>query len=382
MPNNPFDRTIINPREKPLSEDVNIYLAQMDRATRFFAKALFSTTAGSPVSGFSQGSFRAVESSPQAMSVALKAGLGFQDLPGDVPTDIDGILGLNDLESYKPLVLTADLTIPIPTAPTAPNSRIDIIEVRADRLKTDNQSRQVFDNAANSFSPTAVDKTLEFLLDGSKLGSVASPADSIAAVSLKQGVAGTPGVAPATTVGYIKIAEVFVDGDVVIINQGDITDFRPQLIDSLRSNITKEIVIPAAAGEAQTGGGGASSFNTGTWFSQSGALFQIDIPLSGYLKAGDRILGINVYLKDVVGSQSNVRLFEQAMPGSIDTLVSAIDLSDNSGVAQTVPITAIDFNSSTNVLENDKAYHVQVSRLAAPLFHQFYGIGVVYDTPL
>ncbi len=382
MSNNPFDRTIINPREKPLSEDVNIYLAQLDRALRFFAKSLFSTTTGSPVSGFSQGGFRAVESGPQAMSVELKAGLGFQDLPGDTPTDIDGILGLNDLESYKPLVLTADLTIPVPTAPTAPNSRIDIIEVRADRLTTDNQSRQVFDNAANAFAATPVDKTLEFLLDGTKLGTVVSPADSTAAVSLKQGVAGTPGVAPAATSGYIKIAEIFVDGDVVLIEQADITDFRPQLIDSLAGAPVEEIYIPAGACQRQEGGGGAAVYNLDVWLSSVGDNFQIGVPISGFLKKGDRILSLRAYLKDVAGNLVDIELFEVSQPGSVDISISDAPQSDNSGVAQSVDLTNISFNGATNVLESDKTYHLKVERLAAVTGIHFYGVKITFDHPL
>jgi hypothetical protein len=390
MPNNPFDRTIINPREKPLSEDVNIYLSQLDRALRFFAKALFSTTTGSPVSGFSQGSFRSVESSPQAMSIALKAGLGFQDLPGDVPVDVGGVLGVNDLESYKPLVLTADLTIPIPTAPAAPNSRIDIIEVRADRFKTDNQSRQVFDNATNSFSPTSVDKTLEFLLDGTKLGAVVSPDPSVAAVSLKQGIAGAPGVAPATTAGYIKIAEVFVDGDVVLIEQADITDFRPQLIDGLQIDPSvKTILVPAIAGQASADiGTGALSmvYGSNAWNSRSAVPMDCDIPIDGWMiKAGDRIIAIDVLCHDAAGAVMRFDLFESGVLPSIAAgLVADTVFSGGAAAEETVPITNISFNGGLNILEAGKTYRVRCreNTVIRPLTLRVYGLLVTYDTPI
>lgn len=227
MADNPFDRLIINNLEKALSKDWNQGLSQLDRAIRYFAKYLTADNeTGDIRSGFLTGSFKVVENNPVALSVIVKAGLGFLNDPTDVPSDINGILELDDLESFKPLPLISDHTFVVPTAPVAPNTRKDIIEVRADRLITNNQARRIFNPSTEAFDPVGVDKTLEFIIDG-KTGTVAAPSNSTAALSYKVGVAANPGVAPATSTGYIKLAEVNVGSGVLVINNADILDTRP-----------------------------------------------------------------------------------------------------------------------------------------------------------
>ncbi len=381
MPDQPFDRTIYNPREKPLSEDMNIALSQVDRAIRFFAKTLFSNTGGSAVSGFVQGGFKAVESGPAAMSVVLKAGLGFQDLPGDTPGNIDGILGLDDFESYKPLPLLADLTVPIPTAPAGPSSRIDIIEVRADRLKTDSQSREVFDNDTVAFAPTAVDKTLEFLLDGANLGSVTSPADSVSAISLKQGIPGTPGVAPAATSGYIKIAEVFVDSSVTQIFTADITDTRQKLIKDLGAvSSARDILIPASAAIPVDIATYAAEFDFSHWQSIAASNFYLNVPISAYLKKGDRIISISFFVSDDTTNTVDGLLVEHAFPLPAGSVVSDLVPSDLSGSDVEVVLTNISFNGGTNIVD-DKAISLEIIGNAAVAGLSFNGVKLSVDTP-
>lgn len=380
MPDNPFDRNVINPREKPLSEDVNRYLSQLDRALRYFARSMFASSSGVPTSGFLQNGLNVVEDSPQAMSVILKAGLGFQDLPADVPASIDGIVGLDDLESYKPLPLLADLVVSIPTAPTAPNTRIDILEVRADRLKTDSQSRQVFNNATEVFDATPIDKTLEFLLDGTKFGSVASPSASTAAISLKTGVEGVPGAVPATTSGYIKVAEIAVGSDVVVIANADITDTRPKLTDNM---FTQEIYIPAASMQGNdTPAGFSVNFNKTHWEAIVGQTMLVTCPLSQHLKVGDRILGLRIYLEDDSTLAIRSSIQEQTLPGIGTAIVSDQVSSDSSGGEQAIDLTNISFNNGTNILEAGKAYIIDIRSLGTAIAGmEIQSVRVQFDHP-
>lgn len=384
MAKNPFDRTIQNAREKALSKDRNIQFAQVDRSLRFFAKALFAGSVGSPTTGFLQNGLQAVESSPQALSVVLKSGLGFQNLPADVPTSIGGVEGLDDLESYKPLPLLADLTVPIATADVT-NARIDIIEVRADRLKTDQQSREIYSNTTKVFTPTDVDKTLEFLLDATKLGTVTSPANSTAAISVKQGIPAASPVVPTTTTGYVKIAEVAVAAGATTLANAVITDSRLQLADNLNPG-SREVNIPASAMMAQATAAGApqAQAEPGRWDSISGTDFVIHVPISQHLLVGDRILSLRCYVRDIGSSTISCTLFEQPLPGSgVGTPVSTVTISDGTASFQSVDITGISFNSTTNVIRTGFSYWIQIRESTSnmPTFLSAIGVRVISDRP-
>lgn len=235
MADNAFDRTVIHPLEKPLAVDINQAESQIDRALRttlynlLSARASFTSDGQIPSSGFVANGLRVVPVSPVAMNVTVKAGLGFLDAPADTPAAISSILGLDDLSSYKPVVLVGDHTFAVPAAPGGGGeSRIDIIEVKINRVLGNPISRQILDPATGQFAPSSKNKTLAFTLDGS-VGTVVSPANSTAALSYKQGVVGSPGVAPATTSGYVKIAEVRVAQSVTTIPASALVDRRKLL---------------------------------------------------------------------------------------------------------------------------------------------------------
>lgn len=231
MPDNVSDRTIIHPLEKPIAADINQAQSQLDRTLRevFYrlmaARSSASSDAEAPSSGFIANGLRVRAESPASMNVVVKAGIGFIDDATDTPAAIDGVIGLDDLSSYKPIILMADQTFAVPAAPAGPNTRIDIIEVRTNRLVGDPQSRQILDPLTGAFSPDSRNKILSFVLDGS-VGSVTSPADSTEALSYKVGSPANPGLVPATTTGYTKIAEVYVGSAVVVINPTELTDRR------------------------------------------------------------------------------------------------------------------------------------------------------------
>jgi len=383
MSNSPFDRTIINSLEKPLSGDINRFLAELDRSLRFFAKSLYSREDGAIVSGFVKGGFRVVEQSPVAMEVILKAGLGFQDNPGDVPVDINGVTNLNDLESYKPMALLSDITIPIAAAPAAPNSRIDILEVRADRVLADLESRQIFDNSTQAFSPVLVEKTLQFLLTAANFGTVNDPNPSVDPISLKQGAVGNPGVAPATTPGYLKVCEIFVDGNAVSIDNGDITDFREPLG---RDATPQTIFVPAALGQPGVIFPGPQNRmfygpTVNGWSSNAGIEMELQIPVNvSPIGPGDQILAVEALVHDAAGAVIEFSLRDSIVPGTGAPVVSDVGVSGGVGAEETVPLTNINFNGGSNIVEAGHLYSVIFGEQTAinPRTLRVYGLNVTY----
>lgn len=272
MADKSYDQAIWNVRERPLSSDLNQEASEVSRSVReslrrLFAGRLSNTDASdSYPSGFLGNSFKVVPNAT-AMDVDVSVGLGFQDiasgtLPSGVnaiesniaPTDGPGAINLDDLERYKPLVLTAAQTFTVPAAPAAGHSRIDIIEVRADRFTKDPASRDILDTGTGVFVPDLVDKTLSFVLDG-HMGSVLYNQNSTAPVSYKSGntYVGTAWDAskiPATTSGWIKICEIFVGPTVSDINGDVINDTRPQLSPGDSKVVGCQITMTMAGGAA------------------------------------------------------------------------------------------------------------------------------------
>lgn len=257
----PFDRVNFGQREKPVSDDWNRTEAQLDRALRATLEQLLGGRTSNtshvlaPADVFMGQSLRPYPSSPAAMEVNLRAGLGFQYLPADLPTDIGGptdFLGIDDLANYKPIVLLSGFLFAVPAAPAGPNSRIDIIEVKANRALVDATARKQLNATSGNFDPHNFYKTLTFKLDG-LTGTVADPAPSTAPISYKSGTPANPGVAPATTAGYIKIAEILVGSAVVSIGEDAVIDRRKVagMYGSVRCSMSYLV--------AWNGGGGAQT---------------------------------------------------------------------------------------------------------------------------
>lgn len=234
MTSNPFDRVIWNTREKPLSPDWNRALTQDSYAMRLMMREMFATRAETttpgvqpstnPSNGFVGLGISAQPQATPGMSVVLKSGLGFMDVPTDEPTSINGVVGLDDAFSYKPVVLANDLTVAVPAAPVS-NSRIDLIEVRPNRQVTDPQTRLILNTNTGGFDPLTVNKTLQYTLDGSA-GYVNDPSPSTAAIGYKQGVAAASPVAPLPTAGYLPVAYISVASTTTAITFSQISDQR------------------------------------------------------------------------------------------------------------------------------------------------------------
>jgi hypothetical protein len=264
MANDPFSREIINVRERPLSSDTNIAESYLDRSLRDFIRALLAPDPLAVVTGFLNQSFKVVATTTPSMTVNISPGLGFIDDASDVPTAIGGVLGVNDVSTMKPLPLSAVQPIVIDGAPSAGNSRYDIIEVKCDRRSQDPTSRDILDPATGVFAPNLVNKTLAFYLDG-RNARVVSPAPSTTGIGYKVGVAATSGteVVPATTAGYVKIAEIHVVSGVTTITNSVITDTRPGSGLALLAG-TNVFTGPNHFSTAVTNGDGAIGTGNGT----------------------------------------------------------------------------------------------------------------------
>ncbi len=219
MADQPFNRTPLYPLEKPLADDINQGFSQADRSLRH---VMYELLAGS--SGFIRGSFQVVPSTPAALSVVMKAGLGFQDAPTDTPSAINNVVGLEDLARYKPLQLSNDLTIAVP-APPGSNSRIDLIEVRYNRQLDNAQSRNFLNTSTNQFSPASVSKTLDFNLDAALAYWNATDVPT-SAIAYKSGVTAVSPSPPATDTGYMAVAYITVATGAVTIVAANIQDER------------------------------------------------------------------------------------------------------------------------------------------------------------
>lgn len=240
MPDEAFSRVVINPRERPLSSDINQLQSEAARTMRELVRAMFLrhaldpavvSSSFTPISGFLGDGFFVTAGG--ALTHTIKAGLGFIFDSLATASDIGGVSKVDDRSPYYPAYLSADQTISSPAAPGIGLERVDIIEVALDRRLADSSSRDVLNTGTGIFDPTLELKTLAFLLDG-RTGVVASPGNSTTGISLKSGstqAAGTYAASngvtgvPATTAGYTRIGVIIVTNAGAVV-QGDVRDER------------------------------------------------------------------------------------------------------------------------------------------------------------
>jgi hypothetical protein len=230
MANNPFDRTIVNTRERPLSQDIDQAQSTLDRSLRDLAAKIFEgrlsntgDSTGIVLNGFVGDSFQVVFSN--ALNVVMSPGIGFFNNPSDTPqgivTSLNPQPGLDDLSPYKPIVLNGQKTIPIAT-PDPTNPRIDLIEVKYNRQITDSTNRQVFDPNSGLFVNSTVFKTLGFSLDG--FSAEYSTGNGTLPIHYRIGVAAPSPTVPSVSPGYVRIATLRVNANTGIANNS-IADF-------------------------------------------------------------------------------------------------------------------------------------------------------------
>ncbi len=229
MANSPFDREVMNPRERPLSSDINLLESYADQATRYLVENVFCSQSafdnnGKRVPYVPNGDARFFGDSfmlqpVSGLQIQLQPGLGFFN--ANVPNELNvgGIIGLNDLSVLKPLVLQAPMLFNVPT-PDPSNPRIDLLEISWQRLLTDATSRDVLNAVTGVFEPASIKKTLSWALDGTLTFDGSGP------LNYKVGTPGVSPTAPAVSTGYAAIGYINVAAAAATIDFGSLIDFR------------------------------------------------------------------------------------------------------------------------------------------------------------
>lgn len=237
MSSRPFDRVVFNRLESLLSEDLLRIGGEGDAGLRGLlrevgvpASDVTNPTPTALAFGFYGASFMVVSKSPASGSVRILPGMGMKRDDSDMPQDIGGIVGLNEISDLKPIVLRAPVDVATAPPPAAPDKRIDIIEVAMRRDLYDSLPRDILDPVSAKLSPSNMLTTLSYALDGISVGYVTTPSNSTQPIGYKVGAPGSPPVAPATSPGYQKIAEILVDNvtgnPTGTIRQEHLADFR------------------------------------------------------------------------------------------------------------------------------------------------------------
>lgn len=245
----PFDRSIINVRERPVSSDINELQTEIDHTIR----EVFESTHGGRTSNsddtatpmqtsFIGESFKIKPLASPAMAIRIRPGLGFFYNPTDLPNAIGGVPGMNDADEMKPLPLNNEQQITVPSNVSG-NPRIDIVEVTYNRLLADSSSRDVLNATTGVFAAQVIQKTLSWILDNSL--PTPGPGSSTTGIGYKTGTPSGSPVAPATTSGYVKIAEILVPNSATSITQGDIKDLRSLSFPYNCFDIATEVTVNA-----------------------------------------------------------------------------------------------------------------------------------------
>ena len=242
MANQTFDSVILNQLERPLSSDLNAAQSDAHRDLRDFLNRAYARafsavdSTGVQVAGFVGDSHRVVPPSPAALAVSITPGLGFAANPS--PTaNVGGVLGLNDLSPYSPIVLSQAQPVTLTPAPGAGFARVDLIQVKVNRRLTDVTSRDIFNPGTLTFGPVNVAKTMSFDSFGD-LQTVVAPAVGSAGIVYKQGVQFAYAVAddfltaplPAVDPGYLPLAYINVTPAMAAVAASNIRDARPLLL--------------------------------------------------------------------------------------------------------------------------------------------------------
>ena len=178
MANQPFDSTIINPLERPLSSDMNSLQSEAHRDLRdylyrAYARATSADSLNSTIrTGFVGNGFAVVQNSPPLSDVTITAGLGFG--VGTSASNVGGIAGLNDLSLYKPILLSTNKTVTVPTAPGGGLCRRDAIYVRPTMALTDATSSDQYNVSNGQFQSVTLNKTMTFDLVNQAVQTIAS----------------------------------------------------------------------------------------------------------------------------------------------------------------------------------------------------------------
>lgn len=164
MANQVFDTTIVRPLERPSAADLNQMQGQIYRTMRHLDRLKYGYDLTSVFTGFINYSFF-VQNLTGLMQLNISRGVGYADtFTSD--TNIDGIPGLNDINSYKPIFLSSDKQFTVPSVPNSGKCRRDLLEVRWYRDTVDPLDLEIYDPGTKNFSTTSLDKTMTTDLAG------------------------------------------------------------------------------------------------------------------------------------------------------------------------------------------------------------------------
>lgn len=246
-----FDRMVWNLRERPLSPDNNQQATNAELPLRAVLAALTAprvsatdATSQTPTpSGFFGEGFRcyAPTNSPDFNQITIAPGLGFWGGAVDPQGSIGGLSGVDDLATFKPLVLSATETITIAPNTSNPLTRVDLIEVRYRRELDAPTLRDVLDPVKGTFANAAVNKALSWDLAGLQ-GTVTAPEDSTAYISYKVGT--DPFIPPVPTIGYVPLAALQIAAGAVGILSSSLMDRRRVLTPYGVQTVALVITVP------------------------------------------------------------------------------------------------------------------------------------------
>ena len=265
-----FRRVLIPVRQRPSSADLNALQWRQHATDLISAGATFGQNYASSTMladrsraygarGFSGGGFR-IELDPTAppFGVRLQPGFAYNRSGGPTTTtNIDSNQGA-DWEAQSrwaiPLALSAYQQFTVPAPPGVGNSRIDIIEVRADYLANDPQTVGIFNTGTEVFNPTVLNKSLTWDLYG-RTGTVNAPNPSTACISYVVGQTVAGGIAgatePSVTPGYLQVARINLDasgGAIAVLTDGMLADKRIPLWPMSNLHIAGTATIPGVVG--------------------------------------------------------------------------------------------------------------------------------------
>lgn len=165
MANNVFDTNILRALERPSAADLNQLQSQMYRTIRHLDRLRFGYDLTTIYSGFLNNSFFVQNIVGSGLTLNISRGVGYLQV-SDLPTNIDGIAGLNDLSAYKPVFLDSDKTFTVPSDVITGHCRRDLLEVRWLRDLTDLTDLDIYDPSTESFGSVFLDKTMTTNLSG------------------------------------------------------------------------------------------------------------------------------------------------------------------------------------------------------------------------
>lgn len=162
MANKDFDTTILRALERPSASDLNQLQAQLYYTIRRLDRFRNGYDLTSDYSGFFGYSFFVQNLTGAGLTLNLSRGMGYQWAPGTTATNIDGIAGLNDLTSYKPLTMQNDKALSLAgQMPTTPGRcRRDLLEIKWIRELVDPTDLAIYDPTSQDFDSVNLNKTM------------------------------------------------------------------------------------------------------------------------------------------------------------------------------------------------------------------------------